>query len=174
MSPLVLETNLSAAMQVQLAVVLSVVVVMCPCVSPGLTSWQLDQVTHMDTSPPPLTTPPPIVPASPPTSSFPKQAATFSLFAPSVSFAISIFVQPQVNGIRIAMIILGLTSMLLIIAGLVLGIVALAATKRHGRAGIFGKALAGTCINGLRVLVMIVSIPGLMKAMERAKAMQRQ
>ena len=128
----------------------------------------------MDTSPPSLPTPPSIVPASPPTSSFPRQAATFSLIAPLVSFAMGIFLQPQVRGSRIAMIILGLTSMLFIIAGLVLGIVALVATKRHGRVGIFGKALAGTCINGLLVFLMLVSIPGLMKAMERAKAHQRQ
>src|SRR6266581_619697 len=82
----------------------------------------------MDTSPPPLPTPPPIIPAPPPASSFPRQAAAFSLVAPLVSFATGIFLQPQVRGIRIAMIVLGLTSMLLIIAGLVLGIVALRAT----------------------------------------------
>jgi hypothetical protein len=63
---------------------------------------------------------------------------------------------------------------LLIVSGLVLGILALIATRRHGRAGIFGKALAGTCINGMLVLAMLISIPGLMKAMERAKAVQRQ
>lgn len=72
------------------------------------------------------------------------------------------------------MIVLGLTSMLLIISGLVLGIVALIATKRQGRAGIFGKALAGTLINGLLVLAMLSGIPGLIKAMERAKARQQQ
>jgi uncharacterized membrane protein len=91
-----------------------------------------------------------------------------------VSFGIGIFLQPQVRGNRIAMIVLGLTSMLLIISGLILGIVALVATKRHGRAGIFGKALVGTIINGLLVLAMLVTIPGLMKAMERAKARQQQ
>ena len=91
-----------------------------------------------------------------------------------MSFGIGIFLQPQVRGNRPAMIILGLTSMLLIISGLVLGVVALVATKRHGRAGIFGKALAGTLINGFLVVAMVASIPGLMKAMERAKARQQQ
>jgi hypothetical protein len=118
-------------------------------------------------------TPPPI-PTRPPVNTFPKQAATFSLVAPLVSFGIGIFFQPQVRGNRIAMIILGLTSMLLIISGLVLGIVALASTKKHGRAGIFGRALAGTCINGLLVLFMLIGIPGLMKAAERAREKQRQ
>ena len=98
----------------------------------------------------------------------------FSLVAPLVAFGISVFGQPQVHGNRIAMIVLGLTSMLLIISGLILGIAALASTKKHGRAGIFGRALAGTCINGLLVLMMLISIPGMMKAMERAKARQQQ
>ena len=128
----------------------------------------------MDIStPPPIQTPPPIVPG-PSTDSFPKQAALFSVIAPLVSFGIGIFVQPQVRGNRTAMIVLGLTSMLLIISGFVLGIIALASTKKHGRVGIYGKALAGTCINGLLVLLMLISIPGLMKAMDRAKAKQRQ
>ena len=87
---------------------------------------------------------------------------------------ISIMLQPQVRGNRWAMMILGLTSVLLIVLGLVFGIVALVATKRHGRRGIFGKAIAGTCICGLLTLLMLISIPGLMRAMERAKEMQRQ
>jgi hypothetical protein len=107
-------------------------------------------------------------------SSFHRQAAAFSLVAPLLSFGIGIFLQPQVRGHRIAMIVLSLTSIFLILSGLALGIAALVATKRHGRAGIFGKAITGTCINGLLVLLMLVSIPGLIKAMERAKARQRQ
>ncbi|EEF60872.1 hypothetical protein Cflav_PD4041 [Pedosphaera parvula Ellin514] len=115
-----------------------------------------------------------MVTPSQPRSSFPKQAAAFSLFAPLVSFSIGIFVQPQVRGIRLAMMVFGLLQMLMIISGLVLGIIALIATKRHGREGIFGKAITGTCINGLLVLVMLLCIPGLMKAVERAKALQKQ
>jgi len=127
----------------------------------------------MDTAPPLL--PPPIIqPATAPQSSFPRQAALFSLLAPLFSFGIGIFLQPQVRGNRLAMIVLGMISVLLIISGLVLGMVALIATKRHGRAGIFGKALAGTCINGLLVLFIVASVPVLMKAVERAKQRQRQ
>ena len=101
-------------------------------------------------------------------SSSARQAATFSLVAPLASFGIGIFLQPQVRGNRIAVIVLSLTSMFLIIAGLVLGIAALVATKRHGRAGIFGKALAGTCINALLVLAMLISIPVWMKAIHKS------
>jgi hypothetical protein len=116
--------------------------------------------------------PPPIPTRS--SGSFPRQAATFSLVAPFVSFAIGIFLQPQVRGIRIAMIILGLISMLLIVCGMIFGIVALLAMKSHGREGIFGKALAGTCINGILLLLILISLPAVMKAAERAKARQRQ
>ena len=117
-----------------------------------------------------MDTPPPL----PSGNSFPKQAATFSVCAPFLSFAVGIFLQPLVRGERAAVIILGLLSTLLIIVGLILGLVALAATKSHGRTGIFGKAIAGTIINGLLVLLMLASIPGIMKATDRAKAVQQQ
>lgn len=109
-----------------------------------------------------------------PANSFPSQAATFSIIAPLVAIGISIFLQPQVRGNRWGMMIFGAASILLIVLGLVFGIVALVGTKRHGRQGIFGKAVAGTCICGTLTLLMLISIPGLMKAAERAKAMQRQ
>jgi uncharacterized protein YegJ (DUF2314 family) len=119
---------------------------------------------------------PPSLPLSPPPpdSSFPQQAAICSLVAPLISFVIGIFVQPQVRGNHIAMIVLGLSSTLLIIAGLILGIVALVVTKRHGREGIFRKALTGTCINGLLVLMMVIGIAGLLTARERARARPSQ
>ena len=109
-----------------------------------------------------------------PSSAFAKQAAKCSFVAPLIAIALGIFAQPQVRGVRIAMIILGLTSVLLVIGGLILGIVALVATRRHGREGILGRALAGTCINGFIILMMLISTFGFMKAMEKAKARQRQ
>jgi hypothetical protein len=124
--------------------------------------------------PKPAAPPPLALEQEPPSSSFPKQAATFSLVAPLVSFMIGIVLQPQVRGNRVAMIILGLTSTFLIIGGLILGIVALVATRRYGREGVFGRALVGTCINGLLVLLILIGTPGLIRAIERAKAQQRQ
>jgi len=93
-----------------------------------------------------------------PTGRFARQAATFSVFAPLVAFFVGIFVLPQVHGGIGLITIVGLIPILLIISGLVFGIIALVATKRHGRKGIFGKALTGTCINGLLVLLMFVLI----------------
>jgi len=128
----------------------------------------------MDT-PPPLPKSPPQLPASVrPVSSFPSQAATFSLIAPFVAIGISIVLQPQVRGNRWAMMILGATSMLLIVLGLVFGILALIGSRRHGRQGIFGKAMTGTCICGILTLLMFLSLPGLMRAAGRARAMQRE
>jgi len=83
-------------------------------------------------------------------------------------------VQPQVRGERLAMMPLGGLQMLLIISGFVLGAAALAGAKRRGGVRVFGMAVAGTCINGLLVLAMLIAIPGLMKAIERAKTLQKQ
>jgi len=94
----------------------------------------------------------------------------FSLVALLLAVGIGIFLQPQVRGHRGAMLVLGLTSMLLIITGLVLGIAALVATRRHGRAGIFGRALAGTIFNGLRVVLMLAGMLVLFEAMGKVRA----
>jgi hypothetical protein len=56
----------------------------------------------------------------------------------------------------------------------VFGIVALVGTKRHGRKGIFGRAVAGICINGIVILLMLVSIPVFKKMAENAKAVRQQ
>jgi len=91
-----------------------------------------------------------------PAGRFARQAATFSVFAPLVAFFFGIFMHLQVHGGIGLITIVRLLPMLLIISGLVFGIIALVATKRHGRKGIFGKALTGICINGLLVLLMFV------------------
>jgi hypothetical protein len=129
-----------------------------------------------------MNTPPPIIPqkqppltqAAPAASSFARQAALFSFLAPFISFCIGIFSGQVVQGNRISMIVLGGTSTLLILAGFVLGIVALIGTKKHGRKGIFGRAIAGICINGVIILLMLIAIPAVIKAAQRAKEMQQQ
>lgn len=107
----------------------------------------------MNTSPP-LPTPPRIVRASRPISSFTKQAATFGLFAPLVSFTTAIFVLPLVYGIRLAAIAFCFLQMLIILSGFILGIVALVSTKKYGRRGILSKAIAGTCIIAMAIFVL--------------------
>jgi hypothetical protein len=131
-------------------------------------------VTTTDVTPP---SPPPIAaPAPPPakSASFASQAATFSLVAPLLCIGMNVFAGETVHGNRIAMMVLGGTCALLIIAGLVLGIVALFATRRHGRKGILGKAVAGVCINGIIVALMVLTIPAMTRAARHARAMQNQ
>jgi hypothetical protein len=123
--------------------------------------------------PPILNSGPPLG-RQPPNNSFARQAAKFSVVAPLVAVAINMFVQPQVRGNRIAMIILGLISVSLIVSGCTFGIVALVVAKRRGEKGISGTAAVGTIICGILTLAMLLSIPALWRAMERAKETQRQ
>jgi hypothetical protein len=95
----------------------------------------------------------------------PEQAANFSLAAPFVAIGLNIVIGTQVRGNRWAMLIVGLTSVSLIVIGLILGIIALA--KRNGREGVVGKAIAGTSICGLLTLVILISIPGLIRQIEQ-------
>ena len=118
--------------------------------------------------------PPPGPEDTTPDSSFPKQAAIFSLCAPFISFLISIVVRPQLQGDRIATIVLGSISSLIILAGLVFGIMALVATKRHGREGIFGRAIVGTTINGIIVISWVIFFPWMIKEIEKDKAVQQR
>ena len=96
------------------------------------------------------------------------------MLAPFVSIGINGVGHQSVQGNRVGMIVLGDTCTLLILAGFVLGIVALIGTRKHGKKGIFGRAVAGICINGIIVLFMLIAIPSFIKAAERAKEMQRQ
>jgi len=70
------------------------------------------------------------------------------------------------------MLLFGLIQILLILFGLAFGIVAWVSTKRHGKEGVLGKAIAGTCINGALILVALLTIPGVIMAGWRAKAHQ--
>jgi len=126
--------------------------------------------------PPPIPsqTPPPVIPVSPPSNPFAKQAALFSFIAPFVSFGIGIFGQPVVRGNRMAAIILGCVSTLLILAGFVLGIIALFGMKKYGKKGILGRAIAGICINGFLILMMLIAIPRFMRMAQQARDAQAQ
>jgi len=106
---------------------------------------------------------------------FARSAATFSLAAPFVAMAINWFSREAVRGNRIGMMIVGCTAILLIVSGFILGVIALVRTKKCGREGIFGKAIAGVCINGLFVVAMLISFHVLTKFyIERANDIQRQ
>src|SRR5260370_37507129 len=125
--------------------------------------------------PPPITPqiPAPEISAPSPASSFARQAASFSLVAPVVSIGLNVLGHQAVQGNRMGMIVLGGTCSLLILAGFVMGIVALVGTRKHGRKGIFGRAIAGTCIKGIIVFFMLIAIPGFLKEADVAKKPKR-
>ena len=106
---------------------------------------------------------------------FARIAATFSLAAPFVAVVIAWFSREAVRGNRIGMMIVSGTINLLFVSGLILGVIALVRTKKCGREGIFGKAIAGVCINGLFIAAILISIHFLTKfAIELANDRQRQ
>ena len=125
-------------------------------------------------APIPSQTPPPLFPVSPRPNSFPKQAALVSFLAPFVSFGIGIFGQQAAQGNRAAVLIIGCVSTLLILAGFVLGVVALFGTRGYGKKGILGRAIAGVCINGFLILMMLLAIPRFMRMAQQARAAEAQ
>jgi ABC-type molybdate transport system permease subunit len=123
---------------------------------------------------------PPVIPQPPPLplakKPFAFQAAQASLLAPLFSVGVGVVVNVGMGNqaTPLAKLITGCLSVLLILSGFILGIVALLGTRRYGKKGIMGRAVAGICINGVIIAFMIISIPTYMKAAERAKEMQRQ
>ncbi|MGO8838707.1 MAG: tetratricopeptide repeat protein [Limisphaerales bacterium] len=115
-------------------------------------------ICAFDQNPLDAVTPP--LPSLPPASSFYKWVATFSLLAPVIVILIylSLFLYFRANG-RVwpaLFVAVGLLVMLLLVSGLVLGVVTLVAVKSHERKGVFGRALVGTCLNGLFLVLLIV------------------
>src|SRR5262249_41943686 len=62
-------------------------------------------------------------------------------------------------------------AILMILSGFILAVMALCLMNRQGRRGVFGPALAGVIINGLLAVTMLLAIPVLVKAHNRATAM---
>jgi hypothetical protein len=90
-------------------------------------------------------------------------AATFSVLSPFIAVAILIYL-PDYSP----------ASSVLVLLGLILGITALVATRWHGREGIFWKAITGTCINGLLIVFVLISLPRLRREAESLKQSERQ
>ena len=117
--------------------------------------------------------PPPLPPSKKP---FAFQAAQASLLAPAIAFGIGIVVNVGLSGQSSPLvgIITGSVSILLIVSGFIFGIVALAGVPRCGKKGILGRGIAGVCINGIIIVLMIISIPMYRRMAERAKEIQQQ
>ena len=94
-----------------------------------------------------------------PKTSFSKHAATVSLIAPLLSLLSGIYLQMQLRGHGDGMVILGCISVVLLVAGLLAGLVALLAARQNGPGGVRGMALAGVLINSLLLLGVCVYLP---------------
>ena len=106
--------------------------------------------------------------------SFARQAATASLAAPLVAMALGFLSTHAARGDRVATMVVTCTVLLLILTGFVLGIVALVQTRKYGTRGILGKAVAGVCINGLLIGLILVALPAAINAARNAKELQRE
>ena len=108
---------------------------------------------------------------------FARQAAWYSLTTPLVAMGITWFGGEEIRRNHVSMIIVGSINNLLLVSGFILGVIALYRTKKCGREGIFGKAIAGVCINGLFVAAILISIHMLTKftiQLENDRQKQRQ
>ena len=111
--------------------------------------------------------PPAALPPQP--SSFPAQAAAFSLLAPCLSIATNLLGRPAVSGSRVGMLVLGTVCLLFITAGFIFGLIAFFGSKSE-KAGI--KAVAGIFINGLLISFVVLSLFALQKAAASANDTQ--
>lgn len=111
----------------------------------------------MDTSPSPI----------PPqkTTAFAHQAAKASWASAVIVFFLVAF-----GGRTGARVILELVALFLIVAGLVLGIIALFGIRKHGMKGILAPALVGMVINGLMLFIFVTNFVAARARAQRAGA----
>lgn len=97
--------------------------------------------------------------AQPPESPLLKLLARASVIAPVCFFITGALLLPLAYGNHTDMIILGSLSTLLVAAGFIFGIAALAGTRRYDPEDVLGKAIAGIFINGVFVVGMLPHLP---------------
>jgi hypothetical protein len=91
-------------------------------------------------------------PTPPPTKAFAHQAARASWLGPVIIFLLFAFAH-QVAG----QVILELIALVLIVAGICLGIAALFGIRKHGKKGILAPALVGLILNSLLLFIFITN-----------------
>lgn len=97
----------------------------------------------------------------PDTKPFAEKAARFSLCSPFIAFGLAMLSSMGQAGPRPPKVaaVQGAISLTLVLAGLIMGFVALAGIRRHGSRGILGRAVVGLTLNGMIVAAMVVAIP---------------
>ena len=102
--------------------------------------------------------PPPVPPILPEKTPLARQAATASLITPLLAILVSAAAATLTQGAEanpLLKVALGILCAMLILAGFVFSLIALAGISRHGPQGILGKSLCGLAINGLLVFFFI-------------------
>jgi hypothetical protein len=89
--------------------------------------------------------------------SFGEQAARFSLYAPFAVLIIGLLTAGNRNQPGVAMTML-VINIVVVFAGLGLGIAALILMSRYGRQRILGRAAVGVALNGLLVAVVVMAL----------------
>jgi len=104
------------------------------------------------------------------------QAALASVLAPAIAFGLGIVVNIGMGDQLppLAHIIVGSLSIVLILLGFIFGIIALFGVRHYGKKRILGRSIAGICINGVLIALMVISIPMYKRMAERAKEIQQQ
>jgi multisubunit Na+/H+ antiporter MnhC subunit len=118
-----------------------------------------------------MNTPPPIPSDKPP---FAKQAARFSAFTPLAALVVNMVGNGVAQGNRTMATIFSILGGLLIVAGIVLGIIALFGVRRHGRKGILGFAITGIAINTFLVVAAVLTFQSVRARSEQIRQMQLQ
>ena len=98
--------------------------------------------------------PSPAAPGKPP---FARQAATCSWLAPLLVLGVNFYTLLSAGQSRVVSFVIVIVTCLLLPAGLILGIIALAGVKRHGRDGILQPAIAGVILSSLSLALVIFS-----------------
>lgn len=121
-----------------------------------------------------MNTPPPL-PNHSTTNSFFHKAATASLFAVPLSIAVNIVsgagttqLDPEMR--RLVSMAVGIFAGVLLLLGLIAGVIAFFGIPKYGTKGILWKALVGTV---LPLLFVVLAIPAVMGATERARQLRQ-
>jgi hypothetical protein len=109
--------------------------------------------------------------------SFPQQAARASWIAPCIALGLGVVSNsvlnnghPRGSAENTAQMVVGGVTVLMIVTGLVLGVIALFSVRRHGREKILTPAIVGVCINGVMVGLLAMGVLFAISIAKRTRA----
>lgn len=93
------------------------------------------------------------------TNNFPKKAAKASAIIPLLIFGIMFIIDSAIkpSSSHIGPLISGLIAILLLLAGIILGVIALCGIKKYGQQGILIPAIIGILLNGALLFLPLIT-----------------